>query len=223
MAVVEDSRATPRSSNGAPPLRVAPVRRQRNVPWRAVGLLLVVGGALLFALVATRLADRQPVLAMARAVPAGQVIADSDLKVVQLSVDGELRGIPAADRAEVVGKPAVSDLAPDTLLIRDDVGKGSGLSRGKAVVGLGLKAGQLPSEGLGRGARVIVLDTGEATGGGRTEPKALAEGLITAVEEAKSGVGAGTVVVSVVVDESLAPAIAAANAAGRVALVLVSS
>jgi hypothetical protein len=221
MAVSVRTRTT-QSANGAGPLRLGPAPRQRNVPWMVTGVLLVVGGALLFAVIATRLAHRQPVIALARAVPAGQVITAGDLKVVHLSVDAELRGISAGDVDDVLGRPAATDLAAATLLTRDDVGVGTGLSRGKAVVGLGLKPGQLPSQDLGPGARVVVLDTGESAGGGTSEPRVLAAGRVTSVHVVDSGAGAGTVAVSVVVAEAGAPAVAAANAAGRAALGLVS-
>ena len=223
MAVVEGTRTEPEPRQRVRPPQIAPQGRSRNVPWMVMGTLLVVGGALLFALLASQLADRQPVLALARSVPAGQVIRAADLKVVRISVDGELLGMPSAERGAVIGRPAARDLARDTLLTRDDVGAGSGLSQGKAIVGLGLKSGQLPSQDLASGARVVILDTGEATGGGSTAPKALAEGRVTEVKKEATGASAGTVVVSVVVDESDAPAVAAANAGGRVALVLVSA
>ena len=222
MTVIERTPPAKHLRNGASQPRITPVGRDRNIPWIVLGVLLVVGGALLFALLATRLADRQPVLAVARAVPAGQVIRAADLKVVRLSVEGELSGMPASARSEVVGKPAAIDLAPDTLLTRKDIGTGTGLSPGKAVVGLGLKPGQLPAEDFGPGARVLVLDTGETTGGGRSEPRVLADGRVTSVKRQDSGIGAGTFAVSLVVDEADAPQIAAANASGRAALVLVA-
>jgi SAF domain-containing protein len=220
--IQHDQQRARTSSNGDGHLRLASTSRQRNIPWVIVGVLLVVGGALGFSVLAIHLADRQPVLALGRAVPAGQVIRDADLKVVRISVDGQLRGLPASQRNQVVGRPAAADLAADTLLTRTDVGTGTGLGPGKAIVGLGLKTGQLPSEDLGPGARVLVLDTGEATGGGRSEPVVLSDGRVTSVKKQDAGVGAGTVAVSVVVDKDKAPAIAAANASGRAALVLVS-
>ena len=208
-------------TNGNGQLRLSPAPRPRNVPWIVVGILLVVGGALAFSLLASRLAARQSVLALRRSVPAGQVIRAEDLKIVGISVDGQLRGIPAAQRGEVLGRPAAADLASDTLLTRADVGTGTGLRPGKAVVGLGLKASQLPADDLGPGSRVVLLDTGEPGASGPAEPTVLGEGRVTSVhkDDASSG---GTVNVSVVVDDAKAPTIAAANAAGRIALVVVS-
>jgi hypothetical protein len=224
MTLIDDKQQqSPSRANGSGALRLAPVARERNVPWMVLGVFLIAGGALLFVLLAGRLDDRQPVLAMRRAVPAGQVIREIDLKVVKLSVDGSLSGLPSSMREEVVGKPAATDLAADTLLTRASVGTGEGLSPGKAVIGLALKPGQLPSDDVVSGSRVVVLDTGESTGGGRAEPEAISEGRVTGVREHESGIGAGTIAVSVVVDEDQAPRIAAANAAGRIALVLVSA
>lgn len=222
MTLIEDKQRSS-GANGSRALRLEPVARERSVPWMVIGILLIAGGALLFVLLAGRLDERQPVLAMRRAIPAGQVIRNGDLKVVKLSVDGRLSGIPSSMRAEIVGKPAATDLAADTLLARASVGTGEGLSPGKAVIGLALKPGQLPADDVVSGSRVVVLDTGESTGGGRAAPEAIAEGRVTSVREHDSGIGAGTIAVSVVVDEDEAPRIAAANAAGRVALVLVST
>ena len=201
-------------------LRLAPSRRPRNVPWIVVGLLLVAGGALAFGVLATRLGNRQPVLVVARAVPAGQVIRSADVRVVGIAVDGDVSGIPASARAQVVGKPATHDLGAGALLTRDDIGTGRGLAAGKAIVGLGLKASQVPAQDLGPGARVVLLDTGDPTSVSRAGPTILGSGRVTSVKRDDSAGGAGTVAVSVVVDRDVAPAVAAVNASGRIAVVV---
>ena len=202
-------------------LRVATSPRERNVPWIVLAVVLIVGFSLLFAVVARGLSDREAVLAVAKAVPAGQVIQDSDLQVVRISADGNLRAIASARRDTVVGQPAAVDLTPGTLVTRAQVGPSRGLDAGKAVVGLALKPGQYPSSRFGPGAHVQVVDTGAAPGAAdRPEPVVLAVARVSDVAEAGDA-ASGTVVASLVVGEREAPDIAAAGAAGRAALVMV--
>lgn len=204
-------------------LRAGAAPRQRNVPWMVLGMILVVGGALLFAALAASLSGRQSVLAMARSVPAGQVVTEADLAEVRMASDGGLRAIAAADRHTVVGQTAALDLIEGTLVTRDHLGAGSGPGPGKAVIGVALKPGQVPSSELAPGDRVQVLDTGTApVAGERSQPRALAGARVSEVERVDTGASSGEVVVSLVVEEVEAPAIAAAAADDRVILVLVS-
>lgn len=196
-------------------LRVAPAPRQRQVPLMVLGILLVVGGALLFFLIAGRLDHRRPVLALAHPVPAGQVIKASDLRVVHIAYDGKLQVLSPAVQAQVVGKPAATSLSEGTLLIASDLGTGKGLQAGKAVVGLSLKAGQLPNAQLAPGDNVALVDTGDEGG-----PRVV--GVVRVAEVSTSGGRGGTAYVSLLVDERDAPTIAAAGAAGRIVLVLVA-
>lgn len=204
-------------------MRAGTVQRQRNVPWMVLGVILVIGGALVFAAVATSVAGRQSVLAVARAVPAGQVVGEADLVEVDMASDGGLRAIASADRGTVVGQTAALDLIEGTLVTRDHLGAGSGPGQGKAVIGLALQPGQVPSSELAPGDRVDVLDTGTTPASGqRTEPRVLAGARVSEVERVETGAATGDVVVSLVVDDVQAPDIAAAAADDRVILVLVS-
>src|SRR5437867_2290658 len=83
----------PRAADGA---RLAPSRRRRSVPLVAVGVLCSFGGALLFALAYLDAGHRQAVLEVARSVPAGGVITDSDLQVTSVSGAAGLQMVLAA-------------------------------------------------------------------------------------------------------------------------------
>lgn len=219
--------AKPQQRNGTAAgqngLRAGTVPRQRNVPWMVLGVILVIGGALIFAVVASSIGARQSVLAMARAVPAGQVVGDADVVVVELASDGDLRAIAASDRDTVVGQTAALDLIEGTLVTRDHLGAGSGPGEGKAVMGLALEPGQVPSSELAPGDRVQVLDTGASSAAGeRAEPRILAAARVSEVERVETGASTGDVAVSLVVDDDQAPGIAAAAAQDRVVLILVS-
>ncbi|HEV2809584.1 MAG TPA: SAF domain-containing protein, partial [Acidimicrobiales bacterium] len=223
MATRQAARPQQRNGTGGAQngLRAGTVQRQRNVPWMVLGVILVVGGALVFAALASSIGGRQSVLAMARAVPAGQVVGASDLVEVELASDGgNLRAIAAGDIDTVVGQTAALDLIQGTLVTRDHLGAGSGPGQGKAIIGLALEPGQVPSSELAPGDRVEVLDTGaNPVAGERNQPRVLAAAKVSEVEKVETGSATGDVAVSLVVDKAEAPPIAAAAAQDRVTLV----
>jgi hypothetical protein len=204
--------------------RFAPPGRQRALPLVALGVLCAFAGALVFATAYLRSGHRVAVLVVARAVPAGSVIHDGDLRVARVSSDGGLQPVPAAQRGSVGGKVAAVPLAPGTLLARSQVGSGAAVAPGQAVVGVGLKSGQLPA-GLRPGDRVMVVDTGAARPGGNgadTVGSVLVPAAVVFAVPATTDPASATVV-SVVVSAPDAPRIAAASAAERVSLVLLGS
>ena len=219
MATLTGLRDAPPASD----LRLRPPgARRRQLPWVIVGIVCFVGGALAGGLWATSASDRQPVLVMARTVPAGQTIRAADVKVANVAADRELGPIDEDDRRSVVGQPAAVDLVAGTLLTRAHLGDNAGLGSGRAMVGLAFKPGQLPTK-LGPGSRVQVIDTGAGPGApGRPNPTVLGIARVAAVDKADSDASGETVVVSLTVERGDAPAVAAAGAAGRAALVLVN-
>jgi hypothetical protein len=185
-----------------------------------VGVLLVVGCALAFAVGSARLGDRRAVLVVARAVPAGQLIDSRDLAVARVSVDPALRPVPSSARAGVVGRPAAVPLLAGTLLTVAALGPPATLRPGEALVGVALKPGQFPP-GLAAGARVLVAETGLDPGGavpaGGAQPLTVAATVVGVADPAAEG----DTVVALVLAAAGAPRVAAAGAAGRVVLVAV--
>lgn len=206
---------------------VAPVRRRR-LPLTVVAVLVAAGSALVFALLWLNAGDRRAVLAVAGPVAAGQVIEASDVAVVRVSVDPQLAPLPASARTDVIGQTAAVDLVTGTLLTDAQVGAQSLLSAGQAVVGLALDGGQVPTPRLRTGDRVRVVattlpgaSTQDSTAGDGALGRVIADGEVFGVEPLADG--AAGVLVSLVVDEDVAPEIAGAAAADRVSLVLVAS
>ncbi|MFC0531354.1 SAF domain-containing protein [Phytohabitans kaempferiae] len=150
-------------SASAHPLVAAPaapagplLRRQVNVPRVLVAAVLIVGFAVAGAVLAGRIDARIPMLALARAVPAGQVLTDGDLRVVQVATDAALDAISDDDRATAVGQPAAVPLAAGTLLSRAHLGAGQWPPAGQAIVAALLKPGAAPP-GLTAGSQVLPL------------------------------------------------------------------
>ena len=84
--------------------------RRRSVPLAAGGVVLVVVCALVFAEGWLAAGHRQPVLALAQPVAAGQVITAPDLQVVKVSASGPLSLVPASRQAQVIGSTAAAGL-----------------------------------------------------------------------------------------------------------------
>jgi hypothetical protein len=211
----------------------APTRRQRRFPFGVIAGLVaaLVGFGLLNVMLLSATSHRQPYLAMAHSVSAGQIIGPGDLMVVDLAGAAALNAVPASQRSQIVGRPAAVSLTERTLVPRGIVGAPHGLTASQALVALGLKAGQYPP-GLREGDHVMVIATGTAAAGTQASgtqsaPADDAAGVavvpdarVMAVTAAAPGSGSDEVVVSVGVDATAAPAVAGAASVGKASLVL---
>jgi hypothetical protein len=210
--------AAPRAGRG--PWRAA--RRRRRLPFVALGGLLVIVCVLAYAYGAVRLGDRVQVLAVARPVAAGQAITATDLKQVSAARDSGVRLIPAAQAAQVVGRTAVVPLVAGTLLTPDLIGEAAFPPAGKVTASVALKPGQYP-QGLAVGARVVVYVAASPQGGAQPAPASTSAGgstparlpaVVLGVDLA--GDGQGATVVTLLLDASDGPRLAAAAAGGVV-------
>jgi len=199
-------------------------RRRRNWPRIGAALGLAVAcGALSVALYASAGA-RKPVLAVARAVPAGSVITASDLRAVRVADDPGLAPIPVGAVGGVLGQHAAVALVPGTLLTRADLSGGPTIPAGWASVGLDLKAGQLPA-GLIPGQTVVVVITppaGQAAsaGSGGSQGTVLVDAArVISIAWASAASNSPDTEVTLAVPAVLAPSVASAEANGQVAVV----
>lgn len=187
----------------------------RNRTRVAVGALVLAASALAAGLLYANAGDRRPVLAVARAVEAGQVLEAGDLREVLASPVPGLRTVPASARRDLVGRTATVRLDPGALLHPSQVVRGPALDPSLAEVGGLLQPGQYPT-GLRTGDRVlaVVLPAPGAPAAGGGPPPVRA--VVTAV-----GKPAGTgLPVSLGVAPGDATVVAAAGAGGRLALIV---
>ncbi len=232
MAVVTPTRATQRSRSSATSspeeLRArAAVRRRRNLPLAGIAVLLIVGSGLVSVTLWANAGQRQVVLSVRRAVPAGAVIQTADIGQVRVASDPGLKPIAATDWRSVSGHVAAVTLTPGTLLTRAQITSGPLLSPGQTVVAIPLKAGQAPALRAGDQVMVLVtasaarLVTGEGSnvGGGQDARGAVLvrSARVYAVAPSRN---ADDVVVSVAVNTVDAPALAGAANVGQANLSL---
>jgi hypothetical protein len=195
--------------------------RRRDVPWIVLGVFLVVGFALTFAVVSLATNHVTRVLALTRSVTTGHVLRTSDLTEVGISAGPGVASVSATSESSVVGRPVAVPLAAGALLTPSAVGAPRSLTSGDAVVGLALKPGQFPP-GLTSGDQVRVVDTGNtAAGSSATVAPPVAppaSGVILNV--APSTAGDGSAILSLRVADGDANAVALLASADDVALIL---
>jgi len=219
MAVLTRSR---RSAGAQPPGQGPRRGRRRSIPLAAGGVVLVVVCALVFAEGWLAAGHRQPVLALALPVAAGQVITAADLETVRVSAAGPVSLVPASRQAEVVGSTAAASLPAGTLLVGSDIGTPPPV-KGQVRLGIALKPGAYPPD-LAAGQDVDVLATPAAAASGSSSsgaaPAALpvGEAVVLSVSPAAASSGSGDTVVEIQVPADAMPQVAAANAAGQIAL-----
>ena len=180
-------------------------------------LLLVVVCALVLAEGRGRAGNREPVLALARPVAAGQVITASDLRVVEVSAAGPVSLVPAWRQAQVAGRTAAAEPAGGQPAGRRRRRRGVP-GPGPGVAGRRAGAGPLPAGPVTRAAR-------RRARGPRTRPRrAGAGGRVRggAVGHRRPVPGAAGETVAVLdLPRDVVPQVAAASAAGRVSLAVI--
>src|SRR5689334_1449308 len=109
---------------GQPPAPVdtGSLRPRRSVGRFLLALLLVAVVVLVFVTVALRADHKQPVLAVAQPVAAGQQLTGADLVVVRVAVEDGVPVVPAASLDQVVGHTAAVPLVRGALLAPRQVG-----------------------------------------------------------------------------------------------------
>lgn len=202
-------------SNGHTPVRVRATRAKR-VPWVALGVVLVVAGALIFGLLVQSAGDRVSAVVAARDIDPGQVIEASDLRIIEIAIDGQASIVLAAQRTSLIGKTATSRVPAGAFVSPAHFVDGSILAHGDVVVGALLGPGGLPVPNLRVGDEVLLL---EARDPAESDEDAAPLGTAT-VYLVSPGAQSGTQFVSLAVDQRVAQRVADAAAAQLLRLVL---
>jgi hypothetical protein len=147
-------------------LVTASARRRRRVitPWRLTALvaaLLVAGGSYALGryVTAPKVPPTAPVAVTAVALPAGARLTASDIRIVTVQATGLPTGYLSPEAAVgVLGLVTRQALPVGTFIASSMLSPSGGLpGPSQALVGLDLKAGQLPAGGLVIGQRVLVV------------------------------------------------------------------
>lgn len=192
----------------------------RNRTQLIAGIGFVALSALLIATLFIRSSHRDQVLALAHDVAAGQVIQHGDLRSVGVASDNPIATIKTADARLAIGRVATANLAAGTLLSPSTVNSAPTLAPGQATVGAALKPGQFPTS-LRVGDKVLAVVT-PSTGTSTTAATLPNPVSATVADIGRSDEATGASTLSLTLDQSLAPVVAAAGAAGNLSLVVLA-
>lgn len=196
-------------------------RRSKQLPWVALGALLVTGSMLGFALWTVSQGERTPAIVAARDIDAGDVIETADLAVVSIGADPGAVLLDASDGGLIVGEIARGPIPAGTPLSSGLVTQVGAVPDGEAVLGASLSPGEYPTGQLRAGDQVRLIETldGLATQNGDV-PQVVANATVWSVEELLTS-NEPRLFVSLLVDETDVPLVANLESQGRLRLVLV--
>lgn len=132
--------------------------------WLVLAAALTVLAGTLVAWGLGRAAARVEVVSVAGRVTAGAALVDTDLAISSVAVDGSVQGlVPAESLDRLIGRVAVIDLEPGTLLTVGMWSDGTQVLAGERTVGAVLDAGRFPA-GLAPGDTALAIALGDAGG-----------------------------------------------------------
>jgi hypothetical protein len=205
---------------GSPPVVRTPLpTRQRRTGYAALGAVLVIGLGAAFGYLYSTAGQKAPVVVVTAAVPAGQLIGRSDLSTVDVA--GDITAIAGANLESVVGQRAAVGLLPDTVLQRSMVTDVDPTPAGVVQVGVAVKGGQQPADGLVPGDTVQVLRLPAAAEAGVAAVPDVVVDRATVFAAVPDPVQAGATLLTLLVPAGQAAVVAGASGAGAAALVKV--
>jgi hypothetical protein len=201
---------------------MVPMRARRR-PWLvATGALLAAVGALSVVWLVGAAGQRQEVIAVRQEVAYGEVIEAADLGLSRVSVDPGIDVVPAGAQDLLIGQVATTRLVPGMLLAPGMVAPAGEPSEGRVLVPIAVPIERMPAGGLRAGDRILTVDIDPGSVAEDGSPAAPAAGTPTPATVVRIGPMDvnGITVVDVTTAAPQGPALAAAAAAGRVALVV---
>ncbi len=142
------ARPAPGAGSVPPPanVRLPTPPRDRKPALAALGLLLVVVGALASVYLQQQAKDRVGVVEITKRVPQGQTITSDEISEAMVAVDSSISYVTwsQAQAGALKGYTARTDLVAGTLLVGPMLTTAVPLASGQEVVGFSLKDGQYP-------------------------------------------------------------------------------
>lgn len=215
-ATRDDRTPSQQAGPAAIPLVPPPkLRRRRGLTATAVVTILL--GGLVAAWAWTATSKSQDVLVAQHSIPAGSVIAASDLTRARISSDPAISPVPASALDDVVGKRATYGFAAGTPIAQGSYSSSVMPGGDNSLVGVALTPAQEPGQPLRIGDHVRVVVT---PGQGGSQPAGLPPVSDAQVAGVHIANDTGATVVDLLVPHDDAPLLAARAATGDVALIL---
>ena len=143
--------------------RLPSAPRERKPALAALAVVLVVGGALVAALLVIDAGHKTGAIEISQPVGQGQKIPLSSMQQVQVTSGTGINYVPWNEASQVARTYAATTIPPGTLLTPQMTTAVNNAIKGMTVVGLALKDGQLP-DGLQVGDHVSIFNTSDNEG-----------------------------------------------------------
>jgi hypothetical protein len=143
--------------------------RKQRVPEMAIGIALVIGGALGSLLLFQSATNTITVVSASHFLSRGHVIESSDLLAMELSEQSGRAFVKATDAQSLVGKSMAIDIDPSTPIHRSMLQIRDPLTVGEALTSAAVDVGDFPPA-LADGDRVQVVFAPDITSGGALPP-----------------------------------------------------
>lgn len=137
--------------------------RERKPALAALAVLLVVGGALVAALLVIDAGHKTGAIEISQPVGQGQKIPLSSMQEIQVTSGTSIDYVPWNQASQVASTYAATMIPAGTLLTPQMTTAVNNVTKGMTVIGLALKDGQLP-DGLQVGNHVAIYDTSDNAG-----------------------------------------------------------
>lgn len=194
----------------------APIPGRRNPKWIALGILALCLGGLLSYVIYSRVATETAVVAVANTVYRGGLIGREDLTTLTLQGSSLTQAVPARELDNLVGKRAAFDLAEGSIVVASAVTDQPVPAVGRAVVGLKLAMGRVPTSLLVPSSDLRLVALPPEAGG---TDKLTGDAFVARVIDQSPGADGATILLNVDVVAAQAPTIALLAAQDRIAVV----
>lgn len=215
----------PKAPGGPAPASVGRLPRQRRPLWIIGAAILVLIAVVANVQLVQASGHRVPVVLLARDVPMGHKITQTDLAVTRVAAEPAVVTVPGRQLGEVVGRRAAVSLRKGSLLAPRQLTAQTSPQRGEALVSIPLKSNLMPPH-LTAGWKVRVVFTSsdqdrEAADATAQDRRIINPRNVSAVVDEVNGPDAeGSMTVSLLVADSDSSTVARQAAAGLVVLVV---
>ncbi len=197
------------------------VRTTRRPKVLAGGVGLVLGSALLGAVLFSRGTEQRTAIVAASDIGVGEVITPAHLRVVRLARDADVASLPSSAVGQLVDRVAAVPITRGALVLPGQVNRTQSAPEGSVLVGAVLELGALPSPDLRFGDRVRVL-VAPTNASIDNPPKVATEAVVWRVWGAQQGSGSRRAV-TLAVPEAASVEVGAAAAQGTIRLLVVAN
>ncbi|MER5258979.1 MULTISPECIES: RcpC/CpaB family pilus assembly protein [unclassified Streptomyces] len=211
--------------------------RERKPALAALAVLLILIGALGATVLVLRAGDRIEVVQVTAEIPAGEsVVRDKNVSSVMVAEDSAINYVKWSQLDSLTKLKATNTIPKGAVAVGEMFSSKSGLPAGKSAVGVSLKEGQYPADGVKAGDSVDVYQVGDSASSGSSDketggsagssasdaPIVSAARVSSVAAKSDATVSTGSLGVTLLVDSADAAAVTRAASAGAVSLVQVS-